>query len=109
MKNSKIHITRNNDLFGIYRTLKVYIDESHVGGVKWDKSTDFSISPGKHKLVVKMDWCKSEPLEFEVGENELLEYQVSGPAEKFFPGIFTQLFDLVFNFSNFFKLKRVDT
>lgn len=109
MEKSKIRIVRDNDFFGIFRELKVYIDGNHVGGVKWRKSTDFSISPGKHELYVKMDWCKSKPLEIKINEKKLLEYSVSGPAENFFPGIFKQLFDLVFNFSSFFELKRVDT
>lgn len=108
MAQSKIKITRYQDFFGIMRKLKVFIDGEHVGNVQWDNSKEFSISSGPHQLCVKMDWCKSEPINIDVGENEIVKYEVTLPANQSKFGVLRQLFDLIFNFSNFFKLERAE-
>jgi hypothetical protein len=106
MAQSKITITRKQDFFAIMRELKVFVNGKHVGNVRWDNSNDFSIAPGTHQLYVKMDWCQSEPINIDVGENEVLKYEVTLLANESKFGVLKQLYDLVFNFSNFFKLEK---
>jgi len=106
MAQSKVKIARYQDFFGIMRKLKVFIDGEHVGNVHWNSSNDFSISSGSHQLFVKMDWCKSEPINIDIDENETIKYEVTLLANQSKLGVLKQLYDLVFNFSNFFKLEK---
>lgn len=108
MEKAKIRITRGKDYFGMVRKLKVFIDKKHAGGVKWNKSEEFPVSPGMHYIQVKMDWCKSVPVTPRLKEGELVEYVVITPAKGSLVGIFKQLYDLVFNFSEFFELRKVN-
>lgn len=108
MTQSKIKITRYQDFFGIMRKLKVFIDGRHIGDVRWDNSNEFSISPDSHQLYVKMDWCKSKPINIDIGENEVVKYEVTLPANESMFSVLRQLGDLIFNFSNFFKLEKTD-
>ena len=105
-EKSTIRITRGNDYFGVMRKLKVYINEKHLGSVKHNSSVDFNVSPGKHDVYVKMDWCKSEPVTLKLKDGNMIEYEVYTPGRESIVGLFTQLFDLVFNFSDFFELRQ---
>lgn len=108
MGKAKIRITRRKDYFGMVRKLKVLIDKKHVGGVKWNKSEEFAVAPGMHYIRVKMDWCKSKPVTPRLKEGDMVEYEVITPAKGSVVGLFKQLWDLAFNFSEFFELKKVN-
>lgn len=105
-KTATIRITRKNDYFGLARKLKVYVDNKHVGNVRWKNSVDISVPPGRHEFYVKMDWCRSTPIQLNIRENDLVEYEVLTPGSGSVVGLFRQLYDLVFNYSDFFELRK---
>lgn len=105
-EKATIRITRGQDFFGVFRKLKVYINQEHFGGVKHDSSLDIHVTPGMYHIYVKMDWCRSKPVTPKLKDGDLIEYEVYTPGRESILGLFTQLFDLVFNFSDFFELRK---
>ena len=53
---------------------KTILDDNYLGPIKCGDSKSFDISPGKHIIYLKVDWCRSNKIDFEVGENELIEF-----------------------------------
>lgn len=79
MQTATIQITRGSEAFAMSRKLKVFIDETYVGDIRWNESVDFPASAGEHVLYVKMDWCRSAPTKVKVADNEIVEYEVTVP------------------------------
>ena len=70
------HITlvRRPSVVDITRDYRVEIDGRHVGNIGAGEVGQFSVSPGRHAVLLKIDWCRSPVAEVELrtGENVLL-------------------------------------
>jgi hypothetical protein len=97
---SSIKITRGNDAWAVARKLQVYIDDSHVGNVRWNETVEFPISLGEHIVHVKMDWCQSAPLKVEVTDAKPTEISITIPTGQ------ARWFSMIFAASRFFGLKK---
>jgi len=89
------------------RGLKVYIDEDHVGSVARGSSSDFNVSPGTHKLYVKMDWCSSQPVVINLDKDEEVPFLAKPPGNNSVAVLFKPLFGRIFNFNDFCDLKEI--
>jgi len=81
-----IKIQRPWGNFGVIRRLKVWIDDTHVGNVRTNKSEVFEVSEAPHSVQVSMDWCKSAPCRVDLsngGSIELVARTISFPASLF--------------------------
>lgn len=108
MRSATIQIKRGNDYFGVARKLKVYIDEQHVGGVRWQQTEDFVVTPGRHLVYVKMDWCTSKPTWAVLDADEIVTFQVFLTGNEYELAIFRQMYDMIFYPNEFFKLKEIE-
>ena len=88
------------------RKLKVFIDEKHVADLKWDKAIDIHVSPGFHTVRVKMDWCTCQPLGLKLESGERVEFKVEAGFDESITNMFRQFYNMVFNASDFYTLKR---
>ena len=61
-----IIITRDSGWVDRARAYKVSLDGKVIGKVKNGQEIQFDVPPGKHKLHLKLDWCRSNIVEFEV-------------------------------------------
>lgn len=50
------------------RAYKITVDGAVVGKVKRDKSVSVDLAPGKHAMLVSLEWCSSKPLVVEIVE-----------------------------------------
>jgi|GEM_PF-3151413 len=55
MEKSTIRIRRKQDLFGMYRKMKIFINEKHVTDLKYDQTIDLHVSPVFHTVRVKIN------------------------------------------------------
>lgn len=57
------------------RAYKVKVDGVVVGSVRARESVNVPVAPGRHSLVIRIDWCGSEQIDFEVqaGEHAFFE------------------------------------
>ena len=88
-KRPFVRIVRQNDWFGRWQNLEVHINGRHVGAVKPVSHKDFPVEYGLVKIYVKMDWCTSEELIFEMDEkNSFLPLDVECPQQPILSSIF---------------------
>lgn len=67
----EIAIKRLSDVRGDgYRTYRIYLDGRRVGKIRAGEELRLPISPGKHRLQLRIDWTASQKLEFEIGEDD---------------------------------------
>jgi hypothetical protein len=65
--SEQTHITvRRTTSYGDrLRAYKIKVDGVVVGSVRARKSVTIPISPGRHSLVLRIDWCSSGQIDFE--------------------------------------------
>ena len=75
---SIIKLERTNEYSNRLRKYGVYIDNIKAGEISNGENKSFDISPGKHTVVCKIDWCSSPTLSFEVSGEEIKTLRVGG-------------------------------
>jgi hypothetical protein len=58
----KVKVVRSKGYYGVFRSLKLLIDNNLVAAVKQGEAVDIHIPEGAHELIGKMDWAKTEAL-----------------------------------------------
>jgi len=67
------------------RKYKVILDGEEVGSIGESGTFEYPINPGLHTLYLQIDWCRSNKLEFEIENNEILKFKCGGVRNfKFF-------------------------
>src|SRR5436305_1544534 len=89
-----IVVRRANDLFGLVRLLKVYIDGQFAGSVAYGGRAEFELPPGRYSIQVWMDWTHSKPYEVDLqwGDVDELEAGVQWRGLLWGLGLFAGLF-----------------
>lgn len=79
---AKLELTRVSEYANKVRDIKVFIDNQQVGTISNGQTKTFDIPEGKHhSLQVKIDWCTSDLVEFEVGEQETKRFTMTSFAK----------------------------
>lgn len=88
---TKLVLTRKSEMLNALRGYGVYIDGEKRGKIGNGDTEEYEVTPGKHVLSCKIDWCGSRDHTFEVNEGEVAYLQVRNGARHFFyffiPGI----------------------
>ena len=73
--NGLVHIRRTTSWPDRLRSYQVVVDGDRVAVLHPGGVIEFPISPGHHTIVIRIDWCSSNTLEFEVmpGERVIFE------------------------------------
>lgn len=69
-----IKINRNRRFIDSLRSYKVILDECYIGDISTDEIKTFEVTPGNHTIYLKIDWCRSNKLDFYASENEVIEF-----------------------------------
>lgn len=67
---TQITVSRTTSYADRLRAYKVKVDGMVVGSVRARKSVTVPVSPGRHSLVLRIDWCGSEQIDFEIQPGE---------------------------------------
>lgn len=67
-RGAMLTIVRNSTVADGTRAYKVVLDGVVVGKVKNGETVEFALTPGKHVLHLKIDWCRSDIVEFDSAE-----------------------------------------
>lgn len=68
--SARIHLARDSGFADYTRQYKVVVDGEEKGQIKNGGTFECEIAPGRHTLELKVDWCGSNILKFEVADNE---------------------------------------
>lgn len=61
------------------RTYDIHIDSELIASIANDQTVSLPVAPGRHDLVLTIDWCRSPRRAFEVQEREIVDF-VCQPA-----------------------------
>jgi hypothetical protein len=73
--SASITISRDSGYADRLRAYRVVVDDSEVGTLNNGESKTFSIEPGPHALVLKIDWCSSNTVRFDLPENGSVQFK----------------------------------
>ena len=73
--SASITISRDSGWADRLRAYKVKLDHSQIGTIDNGGSRTFSVEPGSHELVLKIDWCGSNTVTFDVPENGSVHFE----------------------------------
>ncbi len=70
-----IQINRALDYNDRLRKYRIMVDDVCLGYIKNGETKKFEIPPGRHRIYLKIDWCRSNELEFilEKGEKAIFD------------------------------------
>jgi hypothetical protein len=92
---ASLTIMRDSGYADRARKYKVVIDGAVAGHISNGETKEFAVSPGHHRLCMKVDWCGSKPIEFTVTERDTVTFQAKSNlrGSKIFAGIWYVIFD----------------
>ncbi|MCL2298135.1 MAG: hypothetical protein FWC38_02720 [Proteobacteria bacterium] len=73
-KSALITISRERDDREILRKYRVICDGIEIGRISYGSSAEFTISPGSHCLILKIDWCSSNEIHFDIDADRGLRF-----------------------------------
>ncbi|MDX1363129.1 MAG: hypothetical protein R3243_02890 [Arenibacter latericius] len=75
---AKIIIERKSEWNNKARDFEIYLDGEKVGAIRDGNTLEIEVEPGRHQLIAKIDWCRSNVLEIELNENKSKVIALSG-------------------------------
>ncbi len=66
-----IKLRRINAMADWLRSYQIVIDDEVSGKIKNGQEVELEVPPGKHRLQLRIDWCDSNPIEFELIDESL--------------------------------------
>ena len=74
----KLLIRRNSEWANKMRSFELYLNGIKIADIKDRQTLSFEIPKGKYQLMAKIDWCGSQPLNFEVEEGDVKRIEIKG-------------------------------
>ncbi|MTI96927.1 MAG: hypothetical protein FH749_15905 [Firmicutes bacterium] len=66
-----IRIKRDSGFVDRVRAYKVVLNDEVVGTISNGQQIELNVPPGRHRLNLKIDWCRSNIVEFEMSEHPI--------------------------------------
>ena len=83
------------------RAYKVLLDGTEIGDIRQGESKQFPVQEGKHTLQLKIDWCTSKPVTFDLADKSITFECGRNTATK-------AAFSAFFKTKDYMWLKRVE-
>ena len=72
---AQITVRRTTNYPDRLRAYKVKLDGVVIGSVRARESVTVPVAPGRHSVVLRIDWCGSEQIDFEVQPGQHLFFE----------------------------------
>ena len=66
-----IEFQRTNEYHNRYRDIKLFVDGQQIGLISNGEKKSFSIAPGNHTIIAKIDWCSSHEMKLNFNKNSI--------------------------------------
>jgi hypothetical protein len=99
-----IKLTRHSVYADRFRSYKVMLDGMEIGEIKNGEEKEFDVAPGRHQLYLAIDWCRSNTIEFEAGE-DVTEFECASNLQG--KKLFLALYYILFKNDGYIALTRV--
>ena len=106
MSKGLLNLTRSGDFRrDRLRSYQVIIDGERLGKIGSGENREFPISPGRHRLRLKVDWAVSKTIEFDVNETGRVSFACQPNGNSF--TILWDLFLTIGNIKPYIKLWQI--
>jgi len=72
---TRIRLIRRSAVADKLQVYKILIDSGEVDQIRDGQSISIPVSPGPHVVQLRMDWCRSNPVEFSATEGESIQFE----------------------------------
>jgi hypothetical protein len=101
---AQITVRRTTNYPDRLRAYKVRVDGVVVGSIHARKSATVCIAPGRHSLVIRIDWCGSEQIDFDAQSDEHVLFECGNSRVGW--RIVAALFYMIFRPRQYLWLRR---
>lgn len=102
----KIQIHRKVTYADRLRDYKVVLDGKIIGSIGSGEIKEFETGNGKHALVIKIDWCRSNVMHFNSEERKLIKFDCISNLTG--SKVFLAIFYVIFMPYRYIKLTRAN-
>jgi len=71
---SILRIRRADEFADHLRSYSIMLDGAKLGEIKRGETHEFPISSGQHQLSMKIDWCRSNMIQFAASDSDVLVF-----------------------------------
>ena len=80
---ARIEIRRVDEFKDAVRAYQVELDGEVLSSLKRGEATGYDIRPGRHRLRLKIDWCSSPYVDFEMQLGQVMKFQCGNNVPTF--------------------------
>ncbi len=88
---SAIRLSRKSNLVYCVRKFGVFIDGQKIGSIGNGQTETFQVAPGRHRMFMKVSWCKSKEFEFDIASGDTKEMECGTPLGLWYVALVTIL------------------
>ncbi len=82
---TEIIINRNSSKFDKVRAYKIMLNGKKVETIRDGGNVKLKIDSGEHELYLKIDWCRSNKINFTIADGEIKSFETGSSLQnKFF-------------------------
>lgn len=104
IQSSVVNILRRKTLLDLFRFYEVIFDGENVGIIFAGQNISVLVEPGYHSLQMKIDWCSSEEINFNVAPGEEITFKCESGLSIL--QVLLILYYLIFRPNNWILLKQ---
>ena len=99
-----LKIVRDSGYADRVRAYQVILDGHKVGEIRDSGTQQFPVTPGQHRISLKIDWCGSKEIAFAVAENDEITFQARSSLRG--PKLIAALWYAIFDRRSYLRLER---
>src|SRR6476661_2145027 len=69
-----LRIRRADEFADNFRSYSIVLDGAKLGEIKRGETLEFPIPSGQHQLSMKIDWCRSNMIQFAASDSDVLVF-----------------------------------
>ena len=96
---AQITVNRISGYSNKLRKIKLVLDNQEIDEIKDGEIRTIKVTPGKHKLIAKIDWCQSNEIELNIKDEENRQVTLKGTNP------FLVLYYITFGRNSYLKLE----
>jgi hypothetical protein len=74
---ASLTLTRGGTPADILRRYKIILDDEMVGEINIKGKFELKLTPGRHTIYAKIDWCRSNKISFDVDSSSTIKFVCS--------------------------------
>jgi hypothetical protein len=99
-----LKIVRDSGYADRLRAYQVILDGVTIGEVRNDQTQQFAVTPGQHRLSLKIDWCGSKTIDFSLAGDDHATFLAKSNLRG--PKLFAVLWYVIFDRNSYLLLER---